>query len=731
MATDHSDVDLDVVAPLPPVSEEKAKPAPPKRRPPKKRSAKPSTDVAESDVEAPGLPPKSAAPKPDSKQKAPKQESRREDASNKNAPVEEGSASVEAEEEAFAARHRFSVRRWLPKFGASFVSAVLHLAIVVLLALCAIPSEKDRTIEPLLVVPNAAPEQEIDTFEIQEELDSAVNVTVQGFDSSLTSLGGGDGIIGEPSLDQGLLEKIEQGSEVKLDAPSLEMPGMKYLVTETPDGLLGDPRAVVDNYDEAMDRITQEILWKLEKSDVLVVWAFDQSESMKDDQKEIRQRIDRVYKELGVHRRASGNRLTTGVTSYGIDVLEHTKRPTSDINEIRAAIDSVPIDPSGKEMMCTAVTMSIAGHAPIAKREKRQMMLVLVTDETGEKPDNLKNLEIAIATANAANCPVYVLGREAVFGYPYAHMRWKHPQTGHVHWLPVDRGPETGFVEQLQTDGFRRRYDAHPSGFGPYGQTRMALQTGGIFFMLPSLETDIVRGEKRRYELDAMRSYKPDLRHRGVLLEERNASILRTVIWKVIHDLDPYDKEIAKWMEVRYSFSASIPQFVTQVRLEQTKLKLYLGYLDVAAKALEHIRYYREQDPSPRWQANYDLILAQLLAYTARAYEYGAYLEHFIRKPKVVPLKKPGFIRLSSWHIRHSPTTVGGDISRTYIDRSAAAFNQILVDHPGTPWAARAEWELSRGFGFDLNEHYSYYGPRPPTPTRPSVSVPRIPIPNL
>ena len=64
------------------------------------------------------------------------------------------------------------------------------------------------------------------------------------------------------------------------------------------------------------------------------------------------------------------------------------------------------------------------------------MALILVTDETGEKEDNVLRLEGAIAEAKAAGCICYILGREAVFGYPYAHMRWKHPHTDRVHvWL--------------------------------------------------------------------------------------------------------------------------------------------------------------------------------------------------------------------------------------------------------------------------------------------------------
>jgi hypothetical protein len=31
----------------------------------------------------------------------------------------------------------------------------------------------------------------------------------------------------------------------------------------------------------------------------------------------------------------------------------------------------------------------------------------------------------------------------------------------------------------------------------------------------------------------------------------------------------------------------------------------------------------------------------------------------------------------------------------------------VVEEHPGTPYAARAQWELRRGFGVDLVEHSS------------------------
>jgi hypothetical protein len=182
-------------------------------------------------------------------------------------------------------------------------------------------------------------------------------------------------------------------------------------------------------------------------------------------------------------------------------------------------------------------------------------------------------------------------------------------------------------------------------------------------------------------------------------------------------------------MEVRYSFSADPARFLAQSREEQAKARFYLQYLSAAEQALARISDARGQEVSPRWQANYDLIYAQVLAYSARTYEYGAFLEAFIANPKPVPFEKPKFLRLSSWHIQHSQKTIGGTLTASYIERAAAMFNGVIEQHAGTPWAARAQWELSRGFGFDLRERYSYYGPR--APTTPRSPRPSIPIPNL
>jgi hypothetical protein len=621
-----------------------------------------------------------------------------------------------AEEEAappVVAPSRF--RSLIRNSGAFMASTIVHLVMLILLGVFVVDDQVRQEVQTIVAsVFEETPEDEMVEVELEQDLEAVTEQTFAVFSAAPVTGFEGQGTTGSASgeaassmqMDQKVVSQLNSATQVDIGVPMVGMPTAREAIQALPEGALGQERAVVDDYQEAMDRITQEIVWMLEKNDVLVVWCFDQSGSMKDDQQEIRQRIDKVYAELGLLSTASGDHLMTAVTSYGENFLVHTRKPTSDRDEIRSAIDAVPIDPSGKEMMCEAVVRSVAGYRDYARGSRRKMALVLVTDESGERENNNQYLERAVAEAKAAPCRVYILGREAVFGYPYAHMRWQHPQTKRIHWLRIDRGPETGFVEQLQTDGFHRRYDAFGSGFGPYEQARLARETNGIFFMLPSVETNLVRGDKRRYELEAMRAYRPDLRARIDVLADRDRYPLRTLLWTVISDLNPYNPQSARVIEMRVEFSLDPATFLQQARREQEKAILYLRYLAEAEKVLAQADHVRQQEANPRWQGNYDLIYAQTIAYQARIFEYGASLEAFIQNPKIVPLTKSPNLRLVNWDITTRKQTLTGDISQPYIDRATELFKAVIQNHPGTPWAARADWELKRGFGVDVVPDY-------------------------
>ena len=295
----------------------------------------------------------------------------------------------------------------------------------------------------------------------------------------------------------------------------------------------GQVGAVVDGYGPALDRLTQELIRLMKREKLLVVWLFDESNSMKDDQEEIKKRIHRVYDELKLVNKIPqilenvnlanstdagttntdqdndvlSEAMLTAITSFGKDFHVHSNRPTSRIDEILPAIDGIPVDRDGRELMCRALSMAISKYQPAAKRERRRLVLVLVSDESGD--DAQQGVETVIHKARQARAPIYILGREAMFGSPHAYVQWTDPQTNFMTYLPINRGPESAFPEVLMFDGYRKRFETTMSGFGPYDQIRLAHETGGIFFQLPNVEENLAIFRQQQYEpqqLKALRS---------------------------------------------------------------------------------------------------------------------------------------------------------------------------------------------------------------------------------
>ncbi|HWB13481.1 MAG TPA: vWA domain-containing protein [Pirellulales bacterium] len=614
-------------------------------------------------------------------------------------------------------------RRWLSavrmRFGTGVCcSAILHLALVILLGMWFLPE---------LVKPHFA-ELEAAVFERPDELLNQVLETdvdptkelalVSSSPEAATAGGGEITGVSQPTFDRTVAENSTMPG-VTVGDPLRFGSMQSSLDLDLPDGTFGEPQAIVDNYQEAMDRITYEILNMLSKGKVLVIWCFDQSESMKDDQQEIRDRIDRVYAELGLSAVADGDALMGAVTSYGGEFKIHTPKPTANVEEVRAAIGEVPIDKSGKEMMCNAVQYSISAFHKYATSGRRQLALILVTDESGEEEDNFQNLEAAVKEARETRCAVYVLGREAVFGYPYAHMRWIDPQTKIPFWLQINRGPETPLPEQLQIDGFTRRWDAHPSGFGPYEQVRLARETGGVFFMLPSPEVNLVARDDRKYELERMRPYLPDLGSRADYLKRRDKSKLRGTLWQVIMDLNPYNTQSSKYCTVQVTFPIDRQAFAEAAATNVQTGRGMHDYLMQAEKMLDKVRPLRDREQSFRWQANFDLMYAQVIAYQIRIQEYAAYLPDFVKHPKEIknPLGKD--MATTHWDIRTRAEIMTGEKTKVAVERATGLLKDVVDKHPGTPYAARAEWELRRGFGVELIE--AFYDPR-----RGSIKVPNL-----
>ena len=564
--------------------------------------------------------------------------------------------------------------------------------------------------------------QEIEqTTEVAETVNFVTGSQVVGAAAAVGGGGGGGGnggVVASQRLDdaQSLKEPV-----VKVNIGAMSVPGLGIIGKDLGAGQVsGEAGRVVEGYGAALGQMTQEMLRMMRESKVLVVWLFDESDSMKDDQKEIRERFYKVYEELGLVQKHEGSKtklsdevLLTSVMSFGKEISEHTVplKPTFNTEEIKKAIDKIKVDESGLEYTCAAITAAVRKYQPIAARTKRKLVLIVVTDESG---DDGEHLEETIHLCKNAEAPVYVLGHYSVFGYPYAHTKWIDPKFGLTHWLRINRGPETPFPECLQFDGLNERWDAFSSGVGPYEQVRLAKQTGGIFFMLPGNEDNLGGAgsvEQRKFELLDMQEYLPDLSSRVEYAKDRDSSKFRDTQWEVIKALNPHTDAELRMQSTWYSIDPAI--FATQGETTFKRAMRAMGLLNEAVKRLDTVKKLRDKEPSERWRANYDLMQAQCLAYRVRLFQLLLSLDqHQVQKPR------PKDDNNNYWDIHRVPelleptkeqvkqTKVDLDELKRQNETARAEYQAVIENHPRTPYARRAQWELQYGFGMKFAEVY-------------------------
>lgn len=517
--------------------------------------------------------------------------------------------------------------------------------------------------------------------------------------------------------------KIEQSEslrdpELRLNVGAVSLPGDDVLGEQMGEGEVnGEASAYVEGYGAALSRMSAELLRLMREQKVTVVWLFDQSDSMKDDQAEIRQKFHKIYEELGIQQKKDASLksrdevLLTSIAGFGKGVVEYTPKPTAKLDEIRAAIDKIEIDESGKEHMCSAISQAIDAYGKMAARDKRKLVVVVVSDESG---DDGERVEETLDKAKRAKAPIYVLGREAIFGYPFARIRWKDPVYGLNHWLTINRGPETAFPECLQWDGLHARYDAFTSGFGPYEQVRLCRESGGIFFVLPGEEENLTGAgahEKRKFAALERKEYQPLLLARREYASRRDRSEFRKTLWQVILRLNPH---LDKQLNLRiWHFAMEPPEFGKQGKQEFLKAVNAMALCTQAIEMLERIKPLRAKEESTRWRANYDLAFAQCLAYRVRLFQYLLALDqHGKQNPKP---KDPKHNEWGVYRVKRMLPPDPEQVKQTKVDleelkkqeeRAREMFAAVVQEHAETPWSRRASHELSQGFGIELRSYF-------------------------
>lgn len=600
------------------------------------------------------------------------------------------------------------------------ISAAVHVAVAALLLLIQFQAQLDDfklSIESIF-----SEERSAEEFTRDLNQNTQTSETLSIVEGQVGAAGSAVGGAAAVAAAQARIDNSQQFEDpvVALHTGDIALPGLDSLGTDLGEAAIkGEPQAVAEGYGPALSRIAQELIRMMREEKLLVAWLFDESESMRDDQGEIREQFHKVYEEIGLalerDTKIRGDKeiLLTAVHGFGKEVSAITPKPTSDLREIRSAIDKIKVDETGIENIFNAVNKVVDQYRSIAARGRRRLVLVLVTDESGDDGDG-DLLDEVVRKCQKARAPVYILGRESLFGYKYGRMRWQDPKYGLTHWLGINRGPETAFAEALQFDGLHDRWDSHPSGFAPYEQARLAKETGGIFFILPHEEENLVGQadiDKRKFAFLDMKEYTPELVVRRRYLETRSQSRFRTAVADVVRLLDPRadtQLNIADW---GYSTERSAFRAAGQANFERGLRAL--GLLNQAAGMLDKVGPLRDKETSQRWRANYDLALAQILAYRVRLFQFLLAMDGYLND-----LPAPKNPQNNVWNVARvqemlEPTERQIKLTKVDLDelrkqhrRAKELFEFVIKTHPRTPWANRAQFELMQGFGIRLVEGF-------------------------
>ena len=442
----------------------------------------------------------------------------------------------------------------------------------------------------------------------------------------------------------------------------------------------------------AIDRLTIEIAASLRERPTTVSWLFDGSLSLEDRRNTIAERFENIYNQLRQLNVNVDGGLETIVASFGKDTTFLTKEPAKGVADVVEAIRSVKADESGVENVFAAVEKTYRRMSAKRTRDRRNMMVIIVTDERG---DDFRSVEDVIRQLSRNGVKTYCVGNAAVFGREKGYIRytWKYKGETFTDELPVDQGPETVAPERLQLPfwtGRHRHLELMSSGYGPYALTRLCVETGGIYLIAED-------SLGMHFDPNVMRNYGPDYRPIRNYEQQLNANPAKSALVRAAR-MAPVERIPQPVLAFRADTDTVLRQQLTEAQKPLANVDYHVGSLQ---QIIESGEKHRERLDSPRWKASYDLAMGRVLAMRVRALGYNAVLADMKSNPKAFSNEKN-----NQWRLRPSDEINGGSQVKRLHKKAVEYLNRVVDDHAGTPWAMLAGVELRAPMGWSWKEGY-------------------------
>ena len=591
-------------------------------------------------------------------------------------------------------------QRWLTRLGeapAWLLSALVHLGLLLIFASAVYST---GVVEPKIEIVSAIEEPDLEqyafeTATIQDEIGNNSPLNTLSPSQTVQSV-----VKTDPS--QQLEHRIEQEFEIA-KPPAQEMmikPSELMLTsafnaagtTEHPGGVEG-----------AIDLLTNELAASLRENETTVIWLFDSSLSLQRRREAIADRFETIYKQLDQLGVLGEDRLLSVVASYAEKTQFLTEEPTADTAVVAQAVRDIPNPKAGTENVLTALSQVTKKFIAQRTRERRNMMVVVVTDERG---DDFAALDSVITFLKRFGIKVYVVGNAAPLGEVQEYIPWTY-EDGYVEMLPVDRGPETAVPQRLGLPFWGKGpSETLSSGYGPYALTRLAAETGGLYLLTEETA--------KSFDPAVMRNYAPDYRpmakiQKEILTNPAKRALVEAA--RLAHEED-FQKAIPMPEDV---FPAKNDTELRRALAEAQKPFAIVGKrLERMAMILESGMKARQELQDPRWRATYDLAVGRVAALRTRAFGYNTVLAEMKVSPKTFEKKNS-----NQWAIMPSDEIAGGPAVKNVAEKARKFLSRVVDEHPGTPWASLAARELATPMGWkwvEQNDLVAKFGPRAKDP---------------
>ena len=454
----------------------------------------------------------------------------------------------------------------------------------------------------------------------------------------------------------------------------------------------------------------------LEVGPTLVVWIFDRTPSANKLVLEAGSAARSIYNQPEIRNAvgADEKKLLTAILAFDEKVEMVLDPPVSDAQAINSAFDKIQKGTSGKEMTFTAIQTALDQYLPMRMKDRREIVMVVVTDEAG---DDREKTDALVDILKKSAIPVYVMGSPAPWGQtnPFLPAK-KNAEVGDEAFPTY--GPESVQSERVKVEtwgggkggGYSEMGGGDQalidSGFGPYHLERLCRASGGEFIAARSGGggggsfsgggggSAWPSGNVIQFDPDTLAKYAPLY----LSQKEYDAAISSNKAWAGLIAAAKLPGVSVSGNPQSNFTKRNEAEFSRQLNTAQQFAALHSPEIDQFYNALAPGEGDRDKLKSVRLQAEFDLAMGRVLATKVRLDGYNAMLAALKRGKN--------FEKESSrtWHIEQSDKIETGSAIQKMAEKAHMYLDRVVKEHPNTPWADMAEKDTKVQLGWEWRE---------------------------